>query len=159
MDLTQPLHAAGKIKILGICKDSEFELGWFNSKTPEPDRDFVKLNGPRNFIGVAIDGSNWSGNQIKPMCNPNKGKGYVKNDNAPFLIPQQIYDFTIDYTLNPDGTGMVITTLNGLPAAPLAVPKDAVDSSVFDSFGVVSRIDGGMYIKFAIDDIEYTVRK
>lgn len=157
LDLSKPLHAKGKINLTGVGKDSALVLGWFNSKTPEPDRNFVRDTGPRNSIGAFVEGLSVDGHYFRPIYAGSSGKGdYLPN--GPIMRPTVTYNWTIDYKPNDDGTGLITTTLNG-QAVELAVPKDVVESSVFDSFGVVSYVRGGMYIKFAIDDIEYTVRK
>lgn len=157
LDLTVPLHASGKFTIPRRGKDSSMVLGWFNSQTPQPDQGFLDVSGPRNSIGAHLEGLSVDGNYFSPIFAANEGKG-EQSGTGPVAYPRVVYDFTIDYTPNPDGTGTVVTTLNGKPAT-MTVPKEVVDNSVFDSFGVVSYIRGGTFIYFAVDDIEYTVRK
>jgi hypothetical protein len=151
LDLSQPLHASGKITLQVGAPDSGALLGWFNTNNKD-----APLKETRNFLGAHIEGPTRVGHYFSPRFNASDGTRR-EPDHAAVLPPDgKPHAFAIDY--DPQ-TAELRTTLDGKTTTTTLRGSDLKAGATFDRFGLLSMRRGGQKVILWVDDLTYTSRR
>ncbi len=153
LDLTQPLHASGRVKFDVGAPDSGVYFGWFDSATATTQPQRTKDKPNQNFLGVHIEGPTRVGHYFAPEYATSQGERR-RNIDAPVLQPDgKSHTFSIDYD---PATHELKTTLDGQSTTLAVRDQDLKAGAHFDRFGLLSVPTGGQEVKIWFDDLKYT---
>jgi hypothetical protein len=153
LDLTHPLEASGKIKLITAGPDSDICLGFFNSAAKEKEK-----GDTANFVGIHIGGPTRVGHYFAPTLATANGVTQ-KLEKGPLLIPGKPYEWSLKFDPTPAPThpnGQLQVTL-GKETVTLALNlKEKSPTATLDRFGLFTINEGGQMVKVYLDDLTYT---
>lgn len=151
LDLSRPLSARGRVKLLTAGPDSDMFIGWFGSASKDRSPDVAG-----HFLGIHVGGPTRVGHYFIPQYATAAGE-IGKVDAGPVLTPGQVFDWSLDY--RPEGNGghgeIVVSLGKERVVLPLK-PGHQQSGATLDRFGLFTSQAGGQMVKIYFDDLSYT---
>lgn len=151
LNLDQPLHASGRIRMTTAAPDSDVYLGWFDGSLK--DRSPADSGG---FLGVHIGGPTAIGHYFAPEAASERGTR-AKVDSAPILLASHVWEWSIDYDPEANSRSGQMQVKLGNHSKTLNFPPGfRAENTPLNRFGLFTSREGGGMLKIWIDDIRYT---
>jgi hypothetical protein len=151
LDLSQPLEARGKVKLLTAGPDSDMYFGWFDSASKQ-----TMAGQKQDFLGIHVGGPTRVGHSFMPGYAPARGQA-GKVEQGPVLTPGRVFDWSLRYDPAASaGNGQIVVTLGEASVVLPLKPGHHSEGATLDRFGFFTSTIGGQMVKIYLDDLHYT---
>jgi hypothetical protein len=151
LDLSQPLEAHGKVKLVTAGPDSDMFFGWFHSGSKQ-----TMAGEKQDFLGIHVGGPTRVGHYFIPVYATAKGQA-GKVEKGPVLTPGKIFEWSLRYDpVASGGNGQMVLTLGEASVTLPLKPGCKSEGATLDRFGFFTSTIGGQMVKIYLDDIHYS---